>query len=148
MLMVLSQELEPQRTISMAIKRGVNPPCLQLMIVAGQYPHCHWTSLDVTGHHWTSLVHIPIFKRCWHHYSDTMLSGDENFQEGASPLRLQFLSRGDPVLHFKRWVCVFISSEPAIFHGFILPHHSSASHPSLFNLLWREHSCRKRCLVL
>ena len=67
MLMVLSQELEPQRTISMAIKRGVNPPCLQLMIVAGQYPHCHWTSLDVTGHHWTSLVHIPIFKRCWHH---------------------------------------------------------------------------------
>ena len=106
MLMVLSQELEPQRTISMAIKRGVNPPCLQLMIVAGQYPHCHWTSLDVTGHHWTSLVHIPIFKRCWHHYSDTMLSGDENFQEGASPLRLQFLSRGDPVLHFKRWVCV------------------------------------------
>ena len=52
MLMVLSQELEPQRTISMAIKRGVNPPCLQLMIVAGQYPHCHWTSLDITGRHW------------------------------------------------------------------------------------------------
>ena len=75
---------------------------------------CCWAistlSLDVTGRHWTSLIHIPIFKRCWHHYSDTMLSGDENFQEGASPLRLQFLSRGDPVLHFKRCVCVCVCS--------------------------------------
>ena len=51
-----------------------------------------------------------------------------------------------PILYFKRYV--LIVSEPAIFHGFICPRCSWASHPSVFNLLWQKFSCCKRCLAL
>ena len=51
-----------------------------------------------------------------------------------------------PVLYLKWYIVKF--SAPAIFHCFIRPRRSRATHPSVFNLLWQKISCSESGLML
>ena len=51
-----------------------------------------------------------------------------------------------PVLYLKWYTVKFSAS--AIFHCFIRPRRSRATHPSLFNLLWQKNSCSESGLML
>jgi hypothetical protein len=84
----------------------------------------------------------------WHHYSS------------CSSYRWKWLSKrifsvespcfylftGFPVVYLNWYIVKF--SAPAIFHCFIRPRRSTATRPSVFNLLWQKISCSESGLVL
>ena len=74
--------------------------------------------------------------------------GENDCQKGSSRLRTHVFicSRCFPVLYFKCYIVKF--SAPAIFHCFIRPRRSTATRPSVFNLLWQKISCSESGLVL